>query len=87
MHEACFTASCDILAANAVCSTYGNILQMFKSLLLPLVHSFILRREEVPVCLAYGAVITVKRILIVCADLLEIRNILKRDLCFHSFGT
>ena len=33
----------------------------------------ILRREEVPVCVACGVVITVKHILIKCADLLEIR--------------
>ena len=37
-----------------------------------LTHSFILRREEAPVCVACGAVITVKHILIECADLLEI---------------
>ena len=35
-----------------------------------LTHSFILREEEAPVC----AVITVKHILIECADLLEIRK-------------
>ena len=53
-----------------------------------LTHSFILRREEAPVCIACGAVITVKHILIECADLLEIRKKkLKRDLCIHSFGT
>ena len=40
-----------------------------------LTHSFILRREEAPVCVACGAVITVKHIF------------LKRDLCIHSFGT
>ena len=39
-----------------------------------LTHSFILRREEAPVCVARGAVITVKHILIECADLLEIRK-------------
>ena len=33
-----------------------------------------LRREEAPVCVACGAVITVKHILIECADLLEIRK-------------
>ena len=39
-----------------------------------LTHSFILRREEAPVCVACGTVITVKHILIECADLLEIRK-------------
>ena len=37
-------------------------------------HSFILRKEQAPVCVACNAVITVKYILIVCADLLEIRK-------------
>ena len=39
-----------------------------------LTHSFILRREETPVCVACGAVITVKRILIEYVHLLEIRK-------------
>ena len=53
-----------------------------------LTRSFSLRGEDAPVCVACGAVITVRHILIKCADLLEIRkNILKRDLCIHSFGT
>ena len=39
-----------------------------------LTHSFILRKEEAPVCVACDAVITVKYILIECADLLEIRK-------------
>ena len=39
-----------------------------------LTHSFIFRKEEAPVCVARNAVITVKRILIECADLLEIRK-------------
>ena len=39
-----------------------------------LTHSFILRKEEVPVCVACNAVITVKHILIECADLVEIRK-------------
>ena len=34
----------------------------------------ILRKEEAPVCVACNAVITVKHILIKCADLLEIRK-------------
>ena len=37
-----------------------------------LTHSFILRKEEAPVCIACNAVITVKHILIECADLSEI---------------
>ena len=39
-----------------------------------LTHSFILRKEEAPVCVARNAVITVKYILIECTDLLEIRK-------------
>ena len=37
-----------------------------------LTHSFILRKEEARVCVACDAVITVKYILIECADLIEI---------------
>ena len=39
-----------------------------------LTYSFILREEEAPVCVACSAVITVKRILIERADLLENRK-------------
>ena len=39
-----------------------------------LTHSFILRKEEAPVCSACNAVITVKHILIECADLFEIKK-------------
>ena len=39
-----------------------------------LTHSFILRKEEASVCVACNAVITVKHILIECADLFEIRK-------------
>ena len=39
-----------------------------------LTHSFTLRKEEAPVCVAGTVVLTVKHILIECADLLEIRN-------------
>ena len=39
-----------------------------------LTHYFILRKEEAPVCVACNTVITVKHILIECADLLEIRK-------------
>ena len=53
-----------------------------------LTHSFILRKEEAPVCVACDVVLTVKHILIECADLWRLeRNILKRNLCIHSFGT
>ena len=53
-----------------------------------LTHSFILRKEEASVCVACNAVITVKHILIECTDLLRLeRNILKRNLCIHSFET
>ena len=37
-------------------------------------HYFVLRREEGPVCVACNATITVKHILIECADLVEIRK-------------
>ena len=39
-----------------------------------LTHSFILRKEEVPVCVACDAVITAKHILIECTNLMEIRK-------------
>ena len=39
-----------------------------------LIYSFIFRKEEAPVCVAYNTVITVKHFLIDCADLLEIRK-------------
>ena len=39
-----------------------------------LTHSFILRKEEAPVCVACNVVLTVRHILIECTDLLEIRN-------------
>ena len=39
-----------------------------------LIHSFILRQEEAPVCVACNAVVIVKHNLIKCADLLEIRK-------------
>ena len=39
-----------------------------------LTHSFILRKEEAPVCVACNVVLTVKHILIECTDLLEIRK-------------
>ena len=39
-----------------------------------LTHSFILRKEEAPVCVACNTAVTIKHILIECADLLEIRK-------------
>ena len=39
-----------------------------------LTHSFILRKEEAPVCVVCSVVLTLKHILIECADLLEIRK-------------
>ena len=39
-----------------------------------LAHSLILRKEQTPVCVACNTVITIKRILIDYADLLEIRK-------------
>ena len=39
-----------------------------------LTHSFILRKEEDPVSVACNTVLTVKHILIECADLLEVRK-------------
>ena len=39
-----------------------------------LTHSVILRKEEAPVCVACNTVLTVKHIMIECADLLEVRN-------------
>ena len=49
-----------------------------------LTHSFILRKEEAPVCVACNAVITAKHILIECADLLEIRNKYFEDKSLYS---
>ena len=37
-------------------------------------HSFILRKEEAPVCVACNVVLTVKHLLIECADLLKNRK-------------
>ena len=39
-----------------------------------LTHFFILRKEEASVCVACNVLLTVKHILIECADLLEIRK-------------
>ena len=39
-----------------------------------LTHSFILRKEEAPVCVSCNALITAKHISIECTDLVEIRK-------------
>ena len=55
-----------------------------------LTHSFILRKEEAPVCVAWNAAITATQN-ISCLSVLICwrleRNILKRDRCIRSFGT
>ena len=48
-------------------------------------HSFILRKEEAPVCVACNAVITVKHTLIECADMLEIRKKYFEEKSLYSF--
>ena len=49
-----------------------------------LTHSFILRKEDAPVCVACNAVITVIHILIECADLVEIRKKYFEEISFYS---
>ena len=49
-----------------------------------LTHSFISRKEEVPVCVACSTVITVKHILIECADLFEIRKKYSEERSLYS---
>ena len=49
-----------------------------------LTHSFILRKEEAPVCVSCNAVITVKHILNEVADLLEIRKKYFEERSLHS---
>ena len=49
-----------------------------------LTHSFLLRKEEAPVCVACNAVITVKHILIESADLLEIRKKYFEEISLYS---
>ena len=51
-------------------------------------HSFILRKEAAPVCIACNVVITDEHIMIVCADLLEIRKKYFEERSLYSlFGT
>ena len=49
-----------------------------------LTHSFIFRKEEALVCVACFAVITVKHILIECADFFEIRKKYFEEKCLYS---
>ena len=49
-----------------------------------LTHSFILRKEEAPVCVVCNVVLTVKHILIECADLLETRKKYFEEKSLHS---
>ena len=49
-----------------------------------LTHSFILRKKEASACVACNTVITVKHILIECADLLEIRKKYFEDRSLYS---
>ena len=71
---------------------YPFVIQGKKTLFLNRLHighsyltlSFILRREEAPVCVACNAVTTVKHILIECADLLEIRRKYFEDRSLYS---
>ena len=49
-----------------------------------LTHSFILRKEEAPVCVVCSVVLTLKHILIECADLLEIRKKYFEDKSLYS---
>ena len=49
-----------------------------------LTHSFLLRKEEAPVCVACNVVLTVKYVLIECADLLETRKKYFEEKSLHS---
>ena len=49
-----------------------------------LTHSFILRKEDAPVCVACNVVLTVKKILIECADLLETRKKYSEEKSLYS---
>ena len=50
-----------------------------------LTHSFILRQEEAAVCVACNTILTVKHILIECADLLEVRKKYFEQKSLYSF--
>ena len=47
-------------------------------------YSFILKKEEATVCVACNDVLTVKHILIECADLLEIRKKYQEEKSLNS---
>ena len=47
-------------------------------------HSFLLKKEEPPDCVACKTTITVKHILIECADLLEVRKKYFEERSLHS---
>ena len=49
-----------------------------------LTHSFILRKGEAPVCVACNVVLTIKHILIECANLLEIRKKYSEEKSLYS---
>ena len=51
-----------------------------------LTHSFVLRKEEALVCVACNAAVTVKHILIKCADLLEIRKKCSEEIFVFTFS-
>ena len=50
-----------------------------------LTHSFILRKDEAPVCVACNTALTIKHILIECADLLEVRKNYFEQKSLYSF--
>ena len=51
-----------------------------------LTHSFVLRKEEAPLGVVCNTVLTIKHILIECAELLEVmKNISNKSLCIYSF--
>ena len=47
-------------------------------------HSFLLKKEEPPVCVACNTTISVKHILIECADLVEVRKNYFVERSLHS---
>ena len=66
-----FQTNCYLFCNTRKANTVFNRLHIGHSYL---THSFILRKEEAPVCVACNAVIIVIHILIECADLLEFRR-------------
>ena len=49
-----------------------------------LTHSFLLKKEEPPICVACNAVITVKHILIECANLVKVRKKYSEERSLYS---